>query len=200
MTARDVETGAVVDASLPPPPRVPALTKWRLRRRLARAAALLKRGRISQVDYAVVAADVVSRLQFARGLQTGDLLKWLVFPLEALFALGATPATFGDAKFSQFGPLNEVPFMLGEHFGTYGNGGDSQDKERSAFVWGKQSDDLLWRAVMRLRWSGRWMERFDQWKARQEAFAPKVHGDIWRVILAVLGMVVTYVLGRLQIP
>jgi len=82
-------------------------------------------------------------------------------------------------------------------FNAWVGDGDFQDRQNSQFVWGRQSTDLLWKADMRLGLGGRILERLDRWKSKQEAFAPAVRGDVWKVVLMAMGMVLTYVLGRL---
>lgn len=52
---------------------------WWHRRRLRKAARLLKRGAIKEIDYALVAADIITRLVQGRPIAADDRLHLATF-------------------------------------------------------------------------------------------------------------------------
>ncbi len=72
--------------------------------RITKAAALLGDGTISKVDYAVVTADAITRLQQGRPIKYGDRLSWVSFGFDALTTLGVGIDEYETSKETQFRP------------------------------------------------------------------------------------------------
>lgn len=155
---------------------------------------------ISDLDYAAIAVDVVTRFELGRPVAAGDNVSLITYGAHGLFALGVPAKDWETEKDRQYGPLGDAPHTLGEHFGAYGGNGDSIDRHPMDFVWGTKSSDLLWRADMRLRKRWRLAERYHRWKTRQKEFAPAAHEDLWRGFIGVLGLIMGYVLALLTKP
>jgi hypothetical protein len=179
-------------------PRLSRLASWWQRRRLRKAARLLKRGTISQLDYSLVAADVISRFYRARPIESQDRLHIVTFDMDGLVALGERVNDWETLKDRQYGPLGIVPDILVKRFPVFqGGAGDYTDRGNWEFVWGDQCADLLWRSQRRLRLWGRLVQRYDLWRTRQKEFAPAAYEDLWRALIAILGLAVGFVLRGL---
>ncbi len=172
---------------------------WLLKRRLKKAARLLASGAIDRVDYAVLAVDTIHRLNRAP-IRPGDRVSVLTFGVEALTTLGFRGSEFETPEAVAFGPVNEAVGILWDRFPLYSGSGDVIDKDASDFVWGVESGKLAWRAHLRLRLLNRLLERFDRWRREQAEFAPAVHDDLWKTVLAIVGAVLGFVIGRLTAP
>jgi hypothetical protein len=167
---------------------------WRQHLRLRKAARLLKRKAISNLDYAVIAADVITRFEKGRPVAVQDHLSMVTYGAHGLFALGIPVKDWETERDRRYGPLGDAPHTLGEHFDAYEGAGDYIERQPMEFVWGAKSMELLWRAEMRLRRRWRLVERYNQWKTRRKEFAPAAHEDWWRVLIWLVGLAAGFVL------
>jgi hypothetical protein len=174
------------------------------KRTLGRAARLLARGEFTRSEYALVAIDLVARL----GAEPPDREKgWYnaTFALETGQALRLTPSIV-DLNPSathvtpvEYGPMGGAFSALSDSrainlsHGVYDPRTDTFTGEYS-WHWEPKNTAALKRARQRLHWWNRAGETLDAWRGEQARIFPNLHGDVWKVILAVVSFAVGFLL------
>ncbi|MGD0992893.1 MAG: hypothetical protein ABR998_10520 [Gemmatimonadales bacterium] len=178
-----------------PAKRASGFQRFAALRQLTKAARLLRRSAISNLDYGVLAIDTISRLT-GTPLRREDGWGVVDFTLQAGFAIGAKPHSDDPAQWARYGPFEHAVTWLGAAFPAYQGGGDQYNVQTTVFMWGDNSDRLLRLAKLRMHVTTRLLERADTWRAEQAELAPHLHDDLWKLVWAIVGAIVGFVLGR----
>lgn len=160
------------------------------RSRLRKAARLLYRGIITEVEYSAIAVGTVLELLGVR-LKDDPSVSAYRFWGDALKALGLPTDTWpSQTELQLLGPLSGSVTTLQQSFPGWA------PLESTTLFWSPVITELYRRSVRRLRLPVRIQERLGDWRAEQTEISPAIASDLlqWavRIAIAVLAFVLGY--------
>lgn len=163
---------------------------WANGAELRRLTRLLRGGRISELQYALLAMQVLGRALGAE-LQPGDVFE--PFSTPPLFPIACGESFMvADRLFPTFlyGPWNSASMTVAKAFPRPGYSG----AESLTLVWSTDAGAALIDAADRAHWFRGSAIRYSEWKARWVQRAPHAASDLERAALFALGAVTGWVI------
>jgi hypothetical protein len=168
------------------PPELGPLTRWRLQRRLRKAARLLRRRTITLDEYSVIAVDTLLRLRGEVSDQrplVGQKLDVFRFPLDAWVLLTREDVEEpSESSVHEYGPYPKAVPRLHELF--------PEGSEEFDFTWPEGASALLDRALMRLSYLNRWMFSYEAHLEKNRQFFPLLSEQREKIALAIVSALI----------